>query len=218
MKLFLNQLDIWLGRLVAALMYPLLYLIFLALSLLMFVGIGADIFEYDAGLSDVDRLEMLLLSLLLLASFRMFYRGRQQHWSYWRLLKRFFFVTGTVALINSLVFSLMISGLLIEQGEVRVNILYQYEDANFFITGAILVLALYAAAPLPPLFKAKQAENEVLTDKPSKTDNPNEAISGRGEGFTYNDVSEQPEKPTNERVDPWIPEGVAKNSQFNKGV
>lgn len=218
MKLFLNKLDIWLGRLVAALMLPLLYLSFFALSAFMLFVIGIGIFEYEIGLSDVDRLEFLLISLMLLTTYRLFYRGRKLSWSFWRLLKRFCFVTAIVILIDFFIFGLFMSVVLFEKGVVQASVLYQYQDAQFFILGAILVLALYAAAPLPPLFKAKQAKNEALTDKPSKADNPDEAISGRGEGFTYKDANEQPEKQSNERVDPWLSEGVGKSSQFGKGV
>lgn len=224
MKLFLNHLDIWLGRLVVALMLPLLYLSFLALSLLMLYVISVSIFEYGAGFSDVDRLEILLMSLLILASYRLFYRGRQQHWSYWRLLKRFFFATATVTLMDTFVFNVIISMLLRENGKVLMNDLHQFTDTHLFISGAILVLALYAAAPLPPLFKGKQVENELPVakadnaDKTDKSDMADETISGRGEGFTYKDVNEQSNKQANEPVDPWLVEGVVKNSQINKGV
>lgn len=231
MKLFLNHFDIWLGRLVAALMLPLLYLCLFALSVLIFYGLGIRIFEYDAGLSDVDRLEMLLLSLLLLTSYRLFWRGRQQGWSYWRLSKRFFFVTGVVTLVDVLAFTIIVVVLLNKEGEVQANFLYQYHDAQLFFSGVLLVLALYAAGPLPRLFKDKPVENETPLDRSesidtkegvNKTEEPEtdeDGLSGRGEGFTFKEVNEPELKPQpKENVDPWLSEGVAKNNEFNKGV
>jgi hypothetical protein len=220
MKLFFNQLDIWLGRLVTSLMLPLLYLCFFTLSLLMFYVIGISAFEYEISLLDIDRLEVLFLSLLLLTSYRLFYRGRQQYWSYWRLLKRFFFVTGVVALFDIFAFDLLISASLLEKSNVLANILHPYQDIHLFSLGSLLVFALYAAAPLPPLFKDKQAGN----DEPTTADNANrsdiadksdDTIVGRGEGFTFRDVNKQ----SHERVEPWFDESFNKdNHHSGKGV
>ncbi len=64
MNAFLSQVDLWLGRFVTAFMLPILYLSFAALSAFMLFVIGLGIFEYEIELSDVDRLEFLLISLV----------------------------------------------------------------------------------------------------------------------------------------------------------
>lgn len=197
MKLLFSQVDLWLGRLVAAVMVPLLYLCIFAFSLLMFFAIGFGIFEYEIGLADVDRLEFLLVTLVLFTSYRLFYRGRKEGWDYWRLIKRFSFVTAIVILIDVFIFNLILTVLLVEKGKVMVATLYQYQDAQFFIAGGVLVLALYAAAPLPPLFKSKVVPNES------------------GEEVPEVDVAEQEEK---DHVDPWSGQSGAQEEQVSKGV
>ena len=133
MRSLIGQVDLWLGRIVTAIMLPLLYLSFAALSAFMLFVIGLGIFEYEIGLSDVDRLEFLLISLVLLTSYRLFYRGRQLGWSYWRLLKRFCFVTAVVILIDFFIFGLVVAIVLYEKGKVMAGTFYQYQDAQFFV-------------------------------------------------------------------------------------
>lgn len=185
MKVFLSQVDLWLGRIVAAIMFPLLYLCFAVLSAFMLFVIGLGIFEYEIELSDVDRLEFLLISLVLLTSYRLFYRGRQLGWSYWRLLKRFCFVTAVVILIDFFIFGLVVAIVLYEKGKVMAGTFYQYQDAQFFSVGAVLVLALYAAAPLPSLFKPKK----LPEDCEQKAE---DELSNETQGNTVDEV-----------VDPW---------------
>jgi len=185
MKVFLSQVDLWLGRLIAAIMLPILYLTFAVLSVFMVFVIGLGIFEYEIGLSDVDRLEFLLICLVVLTSYRLFYRGRKLDWSYWRLLKRFCFVTAVVILIDFFIFGLVVVIVLYEKGKVMAGTFYQYQDVQFFAVGAVLVLALYAAAPLPSLFKPKQALEE--SEQKAEDERSNETQSN----------------PADEVVDPW---------------
>ncbi|MGB0467631.1 MAG: hypothetical protein ACPGF7_08915 [Pontibacterium sp.] len=173
MKSLIGQVDLWLGRIVTAFMLPILYLCFAALSAFMLFVIGIGIFEYEIGLSDLDRLEFLLISLVLLTSYRLFYRGRKLGWSFWCLIKRFCFVTAVVILIDFFIFGLVVTIMLYEKGKVMAGTLYQYQDAQFLVLGGVLVLALYAAAPLPSLFRPKsaledsepKAEDEVSNEK-----------------------------------------------------
>jgi hypothetical protein len=186
MKAVLNVIDILSGRLLAAIMIPLLYISMLLFALAMPVWLSLSVFEYQSGLDDLDSLEALLLLLLSAVSIRFFWRSQQQRMGVWWQLKRFIFVVGFVSLVYCCIGFFSYVFILYEEGQINQSDLVGLDDLEFFAVGVVLFFSIFAAAPLPPLFNKKLA---VDSDDEGKVDEP---PSFEKDTFLSDSVSDAP--------------------------
>lgn len=175
MKSILNTLDILLGHLTAGIMTFLLYLSLGAVAALSLIAIPVGFLEYRTGINDLDLAEIGSLALLCLVIWRFFSRGMSLKWSRWQLARRFVHAVAINALIVAFIlFSLLVVGL-VTKGEVELSSLYKLHEVTTFSLSLIMIVTIYASAPLSPFYK--DAHDTTLSALSSVEEPASEASS-----------------------------------------
>ena len=158
MKSILNTLDIFLGHLVAGVLTLLLYLTLFLTTIAYLFFIPYGFFEGAAGLSELDALEVGILALLGLVIWRFFKRGRQLGWRWWQMTRRFVFAVAIMGLIIGIIEYIVIMTELTEKGSLELEYISGYAEVEAFVNSVLIVLTIYAGAPLPRLMQKKKSE------------------------------------------------------------
>ncbi|WP_285163248.1 hypothetical protein [Shewanella goraebulensis] len=167
MKSILNVLDILLGHIAAGIMTFLLYLSLGVVAIFSLVSIPIDFFEYGAGISELDLAEIGLISCLCIVIWRFYRRGNQLNWTKWQMLRRFVFTVSSMALLLS---SLALIGIWDEvsnKGRLELEFFTTVDKFDTYIFSILVILVIYAAAPLPKLWQKEKTEDKS-TDTPIK--------------------------------------------------
>ncbi|MCL1095919.1 hypothetical protein [Shewanella kaireitica] len=153
MKSILNTIDILLGHLAAGIMTFLLYLSLGAIATLFLITIPVGFLEYRSGINDLDLAEIGSLALLCLVVWRFFSRGLSLQWSRWQLVRRFIHAVAINGLIVAFILSFLLVVRLVTKGEVELSSLYKLHEITTFASSLIMIVTIYAAAPLSPFYK-----------------------------------------------------------------
>lgn len=174
MKSVLNTLDILLGHLLAFIMNLFLYLILFIAAVIALFTVPTLIFEGSLSLSELDIAEIGIVVSLFLVSWRFFKRGRQLSISRWQLTRRFVFVSAITMLIVKAIEYYSVFNVVSKSDTVGLNHFNQNSEAFGLFATIMIILAVYAAAPLPKLWNRRQSmgsdtpEAEVSSDDSSQ--------------------------------------------------
>ena len=175
MRAILNTVDILLGYLIASTMNILMQFILLLVAVFTLLMFPYAFLEDAVGISELDVIEIGLLATFLLVIWRFFKRGRQLCWSWWRLTRRFVFVVAVTFLVLSLIEYLIILIELFDKGSIGVDFMNRHNDLTVFLATIVILLAIYAGAPLPNLWnrvppasshKPKVEDSSLNVDQP----------------------------------------------------
>lgn len=168
MKSILNTLDILLGHLAAWIMTFLLYISFGAIAVIYLIFIPFSFFEYGVNINELDLTEVSIFALLLLVIWRFFRRGISQKWSYWQLVRRFVYtVTVNALIVISCLFFMLIS-MLVTAGKVELSALYNIDETTNFVSSLMMLISIYAAAPLSPFFYKETHDASLIEPSSQK--------------------------------------------------
>ncbi|WP_445776777.1 hypothetical protein [Shewanella sp.] len=169
MKSILNTLDIFLGHLANGIMTFLLYLSFGAVAMLFLISIPIDFFEYGLGMSELDLTEIGIFTCLCIVIWRFYRRGSQLYWTKWQMLRRFVFTVSSMALFLSFIALSAIWVEVSERGRLDVEFFTTVDKFDTYIFSLLIILVIYAAAPLPKLWQKKvtaDTSNEASVNQP----------------------------------------------------
>ena len=157
MKSILNTLDILLGHIVAFIMNLFLHFSLFIAAVIALFTVPSMMFEGNLSLSELDLAEIGMVVSLGLVSWRFFTRGRQLCISRWQLIRRFVFVTALTLLTVTAIEYSVISNVVSKRGGVGQGDFNQLSDAFGLFATIMIILAVYAAAPLPALWSKRQS-------------------------------------------------------------
>ncbi|MGR3979433.1 hypothetical protein [Pseudoalteromonas sp. 1181_04] len=163
MKSLLNTVDILLGHFARGFTVVFLYIVISLIAVTSLLLIPFSFFEYDAGLSDLDLVELGLFILLIAAVWRFYNRCFNLKWTKWRAIKRFVFVVAFAELLYMFFYAVYLIIELADQGVLGVEILDRHADFESFLSSLVIIAAIYAGTPLPPFYlnKEKQPKEEA---------------------------------------------------------
>ncbi|WP_434953184.1 hypothetical protein ACRWQL_09100 [Shewanella sp. HL-SH4] len=155
MKSILNTLDIFLGHLTAGVMTFLLYLSLGVVAILTVISIPIEFFEYGTGISELDLAEIVIFTCLCIVIWRFYRRGSQLYWTRWQMLRRFVFTVSSMALLLSFIALSVIRVEFSVNGRLDVEFFTTVNKFDTYISSLLIILVIYAAAPLPKLWQKK---------------------------------------------------------------
>lgn len=156
MKSILNTIDILLGHLLAFIMNIFLHLILFIVAVIALLTVPNMIFEGSLSLNELDFAEVAIVVSLGLVSWRFFKRGRQLCISWWQLTRRFVFVLAITLLVVKAFEYALVFDVVSKNGAVGRGHFNEQSDVFGLFATILIILAVYAAAPLPTLWNRRQ--------------------------------------------------------------
>jgi hypothetical protein len=191
MKSMLNTLDILLGHLAAGIMAFLLYLSLGAVAILSLISIPIDFFEYGAGISELDLAEIGVFTCLCIVIWRFYRRGSQLHWTWWQMLRRFVYAVSSMALLTLFIGFFVVLMELMDKGWVEIEFISRYEEVGTYVSSLLIILTIYAAAPLPKLWQQKEAVDKATEPSVRASESVSESIFSSPE-FSAEPTAQRP--------------------------
>ncbi|WP_028112880.1 hypothetical protein [Ferrimonas kyonanensis] len=170
MKSILNTLDVLLGHLVAGGMTLVLYFCLAVVAIVSLVAIPGTFFEYASGISDLDLSEIGVLLLLGLVTWRFFSRGKSQYWTPWQLICRFVHVVAVSVMVMAFILFGVMVRVLWMQGTLQLSDFARAQELVTFAANLIIIITVYAATPLPPVFNKGKGRDPVASAEPDMVD------------------------------------------------
>ena len=177
MKSFLNTVDILLGHFACGFTVVFLYIVLSLIAISSLLLIPFSFFEYDAGLSDLDLVELGLFILLTAVIWRFYNRCINLKWSKWAAIKRFVFVVAFAELLYMFFYAIYLILELAEQGVLGVEILDRHDDFESFLSMLVIIAAIYAGTPLPPFYLKKDKQSKEKAEDAFSAGTPEKSES-----------------------------------------
>lgn len=197
MKSILNTLDILLGHLAAGIMTFLLYLSLGSITVFCLVAIPFEFLEESNSISELDAMELGLFILLAGVIWRFYRRSSQLQWSWWQKQRRFVYAVSSMVLLISFIELVAVWGEVMDKGRLEIEFFNSYEEVGNYVSSLLIIIAIYASAPLPKLWPKKSAAEKADEQSVRPSENVSESISspfspeaqGQSEVITPSSVS-----------------------------
>ncbi|SMY33218.1 hypothetical protein [Photobacterium andalusiense] len=163
---YLQQIIHWCLKKVATIFSILIALSFIALFF-------TEPFEYDDGLFDVDRFEIISIILFVILTWRFFKKATVYEFKTWYSIKRY----SLILTLNTLISLAIMGGILIikldQTGTLTMSFLDEINDISLFFWFISIFITIYSFTPLPKTTITACHKKSNTQDKKSSIENIN---------------------------------------------
>ncbi|MCD9540608.1 hypothetical protein GLP22_05200 [Photobacterium carnosum] len=158
---YLQRIIHWCLKKVATIFSILIALSFIALFF-------TEPFEYDDGLFDIDKFEILSIVLFVILTWRFFKKARISELKIWYSIKRYALILTLNTLIPLAIIGFILIIKLDQTGTLTMSFLDDINDISLFIWFISIFISIYSFSPIPEITiikdRKKQTKLEDLQD------------------------------------------------------
>ena len=139
---YLQRIIHWCLKKVATIFSILIALSFIALFF-------TEPFEYDDGLFDVDRFEIISIILFVILTWRFFKKAKVYEFKIWYSIKRYALILTLNTLISLAIMGFILIIKLDQTGTLTMSFLDEINDISLFFWFISIFITIYSFTPLP---------------------------------------------------------------------
>ncbi|OBU32035.1 hypothetical protein [Photobacterium kishitanii] len=152
--------------------------IFSILTALSFITLFfTEPFEYDDGLFDVDRFEIISIILFVILTWRFFKKAKVYEFKIWYSIKRYALILTLNTLISLAIMGFILIIKLDQAGTLTMSFLDKINDISLFFWFISIFITIYSFTPIPKTtitaHHKKSNKKENTQDKKSPIENTN---------------------------------------------
>ena len=147
--------------------------IFSILIALSFIALFFEPFEYDDGLFDVDRFEIISIILFVILTWRFFKKAKVYKFKIWYSIKRYALILTLNTLISLAIMGFILIIKLDQTGTLTMSFLDEINDISLFFWFISIFITIYSFTPLPKTTITACHKKSNTQDKKSPIENTN---------------------------------------------
>ena len=163
---YLQRIIHWCLKKVATIFSILIALSFIALFF-------TEPFEYDDGLFDVDRFEIISIILFVILTWRFFKKAKVYEFKIWYSIKRYALILTLNTLISLAIMGFILIIKLDQTGTLTMSFLDKINDISLFFWFISIFITIYSFTPLPKTTITACHKKSNTQDKKSPIENTN---------------------------------------------